>query len=201
MGLSMMAQAVGLFAVTNVDGILILSLFFAQGAGHRGATARTVVGQYLGFAAILTVSVIAACGSSLLPGSARRLLGVLPLALGLRAAWHVIREHRSRRTETSGAAEHGSPGTFEVAGVTFANGGDNVGAYVPVLAAAGTGVRMAYSAVFLVLVAVLCALGKLLATRPLFARTVGRWSHVLIPLVLMAIGLSLLTQAGLSSPP
>jgi cadmium resistance protein CadD (predicted permease) len=33
------AQAAGLFAVTNVDDIVILSLFFAQGAGQRGSAA------------------------------------------------------------------------------------------------------------------------------------------------------------------
>ena len=176
MGLGTVVQAVGLFAATNVDGLLILSLFFAQGASHRGTIARTVIGQYLGFAAILTVSLVAASGSGVLPGSVRPLLGLLPLALGLRAAWHVVREHRWARTETSDVTMHRGPGTFEVAGVTFANGGDNVSAYVPVLAAAGTGGRMAYSAVFLVLVAVLCAVGRLLAVRPLFARTVSRWA-------------------------
>ena len=40
--------AAGLFAVTNIDDIVVLSLFFAQGAGHRGSAARVVAGQYLG---------------------------------------------------------------------------------------------------------------------------------------------------------
>ncbi|CAM5721489.1 MULTISPECIES: hypothetical protein [Streptomyces] len=44
---------VGLFAVTNIDDILILSLFFAQGAGRHGSARRIVIGQYLGFSAIL----------------------------------------------------------------------------------------------------------------------------------------------------
>jgi cadmium resistance protein CadD (predicted permease) len=194
-GLGMVVQAVGLFAATNVDGLLILSLFFARGASHRGAIARTVLGQYLGFAAILAVSLAAASGSTALPGPVRPLLGLLPLTLGLHAAWQVVRERRTAGTATSDVTGHGGPGTFEVAGVAFANGGDNVSAYVPVLAAAGTGGRMAYSALFLVLVAVLCAVGILLAGRPLFARTVGRWGHVLLPLVLIAIGLTLLMHA------
>lgn len=194
-GPGMVVEAAALFAATNVDGLLVLSLFFTLGTGHRGATARTVIGQYLGFAAILAVSLAAASGSSVLPGSLRPLLGLLPLALGLRAAWHAVREHRSARSEAPDAAKHAGPGAFEVAGVTFANGGDNVSAYVPVLAAAGTGGRIAYSALFLVLVAVLCAVGRLLAARPLFARTVGRWGRVLLPLVLITIGLSLLAHA------
>jgi len=32
------AQAAGLFAVTNFDDIVVQSLFFAQGTGHHGAT-------------------------------------------------------------------------------------------------------------------------------------------------------------------
>jgi cadmium resistance protein CadD (predicted permease) len=50
------AQAAGLFAVTNFDDIVVLSLFFAQGAGWHGAARRVVAGQYLAFTAILAVS-------------------------------------------------------------------------------------------------------------------------------------------------
>ena len=80
-----------MFAVTNIDDILILALFFGQGAGHRGAAARVVLGQYLGFAAILVASVIGALGAGLLPRSAIPYLGLLPLVLGIRAAWRAWR--------------------------------------------------------------------------------------------------------------
>lgn len=51
--LSSVLQAIGLFLVTNIDDIIVLSLFFARGAGQRGTTARILIGQYLGFAGIL----------------------------------------------------------------------------------------------------------------------------------------------------
>jgi cadmium resistance protein CadD (predicted permease) len=38
-------QAVGLFAVTNIDDIFVLSLFFAQGVGQPGSATRVVLGQ------------------------------------------------------------------------------------------------------------------------------------------------------------
>ena len=190
----MVGEALGLFAVTNIDDLLMLSLFFAQGAGHHGATARTVAGQYLGFAAILAVSVLAACGISILPGPLRPLLGLIPLTLGLRAVWRLRRERGWRKSGhgPSKVAEQGAPGTLEVAGVTFANGGDNVAAYVPVLAVADGGDRMAYSAIFLVLVALLCAVGRFLATRTVVARILSRWGTLLVPFALIAIGLSIL---------
>lgn len=48
-------QAIGLFMATNIDDIIILSLFFARGAGQRGTTTRIALGQYLGFVGILSV--------------------------------------------------------------------------------------------------------------------------------------------------
>ncbi|WBO63252.1 cadmium resistance transporter [Streptomyces camelliae] len=68
-----------------------LSLFFAQGAGHQGTARRIVVGQYLGFAAILAVAVAGAFGVTFLPEAAIPYLGLLPLALGMKAAWRTGR--------------------------------------------------------------------------------------------------------------
>ncbi|MCT1445633.1 cadmium transporter, partial [Corynebacterium sanguinis] len=31
-------SAIGLFIATNIDDIIVLSLFFARGAGHKGTT-------------------------------------------------------------------------------------------------------------------------------------------------------------------
>ncbi|MFF2786640.1 cadmium resistance transporter [Streptomyces sp. NPDC058049] len=197
MDLGIIGQAAGLFAVTNIDDILILSLFFAQGAGHPGSTRRIVLGQYLGFAAILAVAVAAAFGATFLPESAVPYLGLLPLALGLKAAWQAWKDHRDGDgDEEAEQTREGGPSPLEVAAVTFANGGDNIGVYVPVFATAGIGGMTVYAAVFLVLVAVWCFAGKFFATRPVIAKALARWGHILLPLVLIAIGLLILVEGG-----
>ncbi|MFI8165402.1 cadmium resistance transporter [Streptomyces sp. NPDC085931] len=199
MDLGIIGQAAGLFAVTNIDDILILALFFAQGAGHPGCTRRIVLGQYLGFAAILAVAVAAAFGATFLPESAIPCLGLLPLALGLKAAWQAWKDHRDGDGDGDEEAEPtraGGPSPLEVAAVTFANGGDNIGVYVPVFATAGIGGMTVYATVFLVLVAVWCFAGRFFATRPVVAQALARWGHVLLPLVLIAIGLLILIEGG-----
>ncbi|MBK3563599.1 cadmium resistance transporter [Streptomyces sp. MBT62] len=197
MDLGIIGQAAGLFAVTNIDDILILALFFAQGAGHRGSTRRIVLGQYLGFAAILAVAVAAAFGATFLPESAIPYLGLLPLALGLKAAWQAWRNHRDGDGDEEEAQAEGSgPSPLEVAAVTFANGGDNIGVYVPVFATAGVGGMSVYAVVFLVLVAVWCFAGRFFATRPVIAKALSRWGHILLPLVLIGIGLLILVEGG-----
>ena len=39
--------AVGLFIATNIDDIIVLSLFFARGAGQAGTTLRILAGLFV----------------------------------------------------------------------------------------------------------------------------------------------------------
>jgi cadmium resistance protein CadD (predicted permease) len=192
----LLGQAVGMFAVTNIDDILILALFFGQAADQgRAGAMRIVVGQYLGFAAILAAAVVGAFGAGLLPESAIPYLGLLPLLLGLRAAWRAWRE-RGNDDDSDGPATVGGPGILQVAAVTLANGGDNIGVYVPVFAVAGPGGMAVYATVFLIGVGLWCAAGRYFATRPVIARALSRWGHVLLPVVLIGIGVLILIEGG-----
>jgi cadmium resistance protein CadD (predicted permease) len=191
------AEAAGLFAITNVDDIVLLSLFFGRSAGQQGAARRIVTGQYLGFTAILAITVAAAYGATFLPGSAIAYLGLLPLALGLWAAWQAWKHHRQGDSgEQQTENKQDDLKALHVAAVTFANGSDNIGVYLPVFAKAGAAGITVYAAVFLVLVGVWCAGGRFFATRSAIAGVIGRWGHILHPLVLIALGLFILIQGG-----
>ena len=87
-------RAVGVFAATNVDDLVIIALFVGRLAGVRGRTARVALGQYLGFGVILVGSLVAARGAALLPTTWLPYLGLVPLLLGLREAWELWRERR-----------------------------------------------------------------------------------------------------------
>jgi len=189
--MNVVGQAVGLFAVTNIDDLLVLALFFAQGAGIRGSARRVAAGQYVGFAGILVVAVAAGLGATFLPGRVVPYLGLLPIALGVKAA---VRAWRHRGEAEEPADKSGGPRVLEVAAVTFANGGDNIGVYVPVFATAGTGGMTVYVSVFLVLVGAWIAAGRYFATRPVIAAALGRWGHIVLPVVLIGIGLLILKQ-------
>ena len=197
MNAGIVAQAAGLFAITNVDDIMLLSLFFGRSAGQQGAARRIVTGQYLGFIAILAITVAAAYGATFLPESAIAYLGLLPLALGLWAAWQAWKHHRQGDGgEQQTGNKQDDLKALQVAAVTFANGSDNIGVYLPVFAKAGAAGITVYAAVFLVLVGVWCAGGRFFATRSAIASVIGRWGHILHPLVLIALGLFILIQGG-----
>ena len=191
--LTSILQAIGLFMVTNIDDIIVLSLFFARGAGRRGTTRKITAGQYLGFGGILIASVLVSLGAvTFLPESAIAYFGLIPLLLGLVAGWNLWRGNGDDDDEDRAADKTLSAWT--VAGVTFANGGDNIGVYVPVFVTIGPGAIVAYCVVFLILVAVLVLLAKFVATRRPIAEVLERWEHMLFPLVLIGLGVAILVE-------
>jgi cadmium resistance protein CadD (predicted permease) len=196
MSSGLIAEAAGLFAVTNLDDIVVLSLFFAQGAEEHGSARRVVAGQYLAFAGILAVAIGVAFGASFLPKEAIPYLGLIPITIGLRDAWKLWKNRQrgdgGAQTETT----QGGPTVRKVAVTTFGNGGDNIGVYVPVFDTVGTRATLVYAAVFLVLVGVWCVAGQFFASRPVIAKALSRWGHILLPAVLITIGLIILIQGG-----
>jgi len=190
--LATMIQAVGLFVATNIDDVIVLSLFFARGAGRAGTTRRIVVGQYLGFLGILGAALLTTWGASLaLPESAIPYFGLIPLLLGLRAAWEAWQGEDDDELD-----DRKKVAPLTVAAVTFANGGDNIGVYVPVFLSVSPASILTYCAVFLLFVAVLVAIAKFVATRPGIDESLEKSEHILFPLVLIILGVVILVQGG-----
>jgi len=189
-------QAIGLFVATNIDDIIVLSLFYARGAGQRGTTRKILLGQYLGFGGILLAAVVVSLGArSFLPEDALPYFGLIPLALGLYAAWRAWRNRGDDDDDEAKVADK-QVGILTVAAVTFANGGDNIGVYVPVFATASTTAIIAYCLVFLALVGLLVLAAKYVATRRPIAEVLERWEHILFPLVLIGLGIVILLEGG-----
>lgn len=193
------------FAATNIDDIVILMLFFAQ----RNASFRTrhiVIGQYVGFLALILASLPGFFGGMILPKPWIGLLGLLPIVIGLKqlisrevddepqvqavtSSQNVAKPSRSLQSLLSSLL---SPQTYSVAAVTFANGGDNIGIYIPLFASSNATRLLIILGIFLVLVAVWCAAAYSLAQHPLVARILTRYGEKLVPFVLIGLGIFIL---------
>lgn len=193
---SSILQAIGLFIATNIDDIVILSLFFGRGQGQPGTTRRILAGQYLGFLGILGAAVAAAFGAQvLLPETILPHFGLIPLGLGLWAAWQAWR-NRGQDDDDEAQLEGKRVSVWTVAAVTFANGGDNIGVYVPVFVSVSWSAVLAYCIVFLLLVAALVFLAKWISSRKPIAEALERWEHILFPAVLIGLGIVILVSGG-----
>ena len=194
--LSSIVQAVGLFIATNIDDIIILSLFFGRGQRQPGTTRRILLGQYLGFIGILGAAVLAALGAqALLSDAVLPYFGLIPLGLGLWAAWQAWR-NRGEDDDDAAPLEGKRVSVWTVAAVTFANGGDNIGVYVPVFVGVSWSSVVVYCIVFLLLVAVLVFLAKWITSRKPIAEALERWEDILFPAVLIGLGLIILISGG-----
>ena len=184
--LSTVAAAVAVFASTNVDDLLVLTvLFISSRRSGRPTRAQVVWGQYAGIGSLLAASAAVAAGLLLVPDPWTGLLGLLPVALGIRA---LLRLRRSDGDRGDGEGT-GGPGIVTggvgVAGVTIANGADNIAVYVPVLRTAGPADAAILLAVFAVLVAVWCAAAAWLGGHERVTRVVDRVGHWLVPVAPM----------------
>jgi cadmium resistance protein CadD (predicted permease) len=182
-----------LFAGTNVDDLVVLSLLSASSrAAGRPRRWEIWAGQYAGVALLAGLSVAAGRGLARLPAHWIWLLALIPLGLGvvnLAVAIGSLRSGQRPRPPSAG-------GPLGVTLLTVANGADNVAAYTPFFAATGAGQATVTLAVFAVGVAVWCLAGGLLTRHARVTAAVGRYGHWILPVALILIGLYVLHETN-----
>src|SRR5699024_9232343 len=106
---------------------------YSSGAtmSDQGATYRILIGQYLGLIGTLGAAVLAALSAqALLSERVLPYFGLIPIGLGLWAARQAWRNRGKEDDDAHKGSKRVSMWTVAV--VTFANGGDNIGVFVPV---------------------------------------------------------------------
>lgn len=197
---STLVQALVLFVATNIDHLALLTLWFVHGQNRPGTTARICAGQYVGFGVILAVTIVLSAISGLvIPQEYLRFLGLIPLALGIKAAIGEIRERLSAEEdddEDEGEAKLKGKKVRvgAVALVTMANGGDEVAAYLPVFALSTWWQIALFCAVFLALAGVLLALARFITGRMGLAEVLERFEAIIFPSVLILLGVLILAD-------
>lgn len=191
--LAILVRSAMAFTVTNLDDIVLLMLFFSQ-VGPALARRHIVVGQYLGFALLVMLSLPGFFGGLLLPRPWIGLLGVVPILIGLSQLLWVEAEAETESVGQISPVAVGqrcrglSPQATSIAAITLANGGDNVGIYIPMFASSsGLGLVITL-AVFFILVGAWCLVAYRLATLGAIAALLTGYGSKVVPFVLMVLG-------------
>ena len=196
-------QGITAFVATNLDDIVVLMVFFAQ-VNAKFRPWQIVAGQYLGFGVLLLLSLPGYFGGRLVPVHWIGLLGLVPLGIGLKMlfapndeaeeAVQVLESAASNRLQRLLAFV--PPQILQVGAITVANGGDNLGIYVPLFASKNLAGLLIILAVFLLMVGVWCYLAWRLVKQPMISKVLGEYGDRLIPWVLMALGCYILYESG-----
>lgn len=189
------AAAVGLFAATNIDDIMVLTVLFLASTRGNLTGWKVVTGQYLGFITLVAISVIAALGLTLVPDEWVGLLGLLPLGIGVYGLIRFIRK-RGDDADDDDESSIRAGGILGVAGITIANGADNISLYTPVFRNMPVLDTVITIAVFLLLVAVWCLVARAIGTNKQVIELLERIEHWLVPIIFVGLGLYILIESG-----
>lgn len=206
------------FASTNIDDIFILMLFFSQ--INNGMEKRyIIIGQYLGIILLITISIIGALGVSLIPSEYVGLLGLVPIYLGVKACIDHEKDHKNnvdidqRQIQNSedlelrkitNIKEEGilsfvmkfiNPSVVKVLGLTFANGADNIGIYIPLFSSMSLMDIFITVIVFMFSIALWCFIGMKLAEHSLIQRIIEKYKNIFIPIVFIGLGIFILIES------
>lgn len=208
------------FASTNIDDIFVLMLFFSQ-INNDMKIQHIVIGQYLGIAALTTVSIIGALGVSIIPHEYVGLLGLIPIYLGIKA--YVDHKKENKDNENTGQQENQNhennkleettdiqenhiltfiksfinPSIVKVVGVTLANGGDNIGIYIPIFTGMSLIGILVTLIIFMFLIAIWCFIGLKLAEHPFVQRNIEKDKNILVSIIFIGLGIFILMERGM----
>jgi cadmium resistance transport/sequestration family protein len=181
------------FVSTNLDDIFILTLFYGNRKFKGG---EIVAGQILGITTLIVISLIGSLVGLLIDQSYIGLLGVIPIFLGIKGILGLLKNDKGNDQDDNLYKDGRKSKVLTVAGVTIANGGDNIGIYVPLFATLTWTNKVTMAIIFLAMTFVWCFIAKYFATHSYVAKTVDKYGHIITPFVLILLGLFILYENG-----
>lgn len=192
----MVLTAIFAFIATNLDDMFILAALFS----HPDFRAiQVVLGQYLGFFILLSVSSLAYFTQFVVPATWISLLGVFPIAIGIR---NLILLKKNEKLEGNDLSKEdvnlkSNNSLFSVAMVTVANGGDNLGVYMPLFATMNPHSLIITAFTFLIMVGGWCFLGYKLVNNRIWGDEIRKYGHLILPFMMICIGVMIILKGWL----
>ncbi|MHC5735425.1 cadmium resistance transporter [Nostoc sp.] len=196
------------FIATNIDDIIILLIFFSQ-VNVNFRRRHILLGQYLGFSAIIIASLPGFFGGLVIQREWIGLLGLLPIGIGIH---HLVYKEEDTITVQTVSSDFNQPTstnpvlsfilsilhpqTYKVAAVTIANGGDNISIYIPLFAGHDLTSLGVILSIFFIMVGVWCAIAYFLSRQPTIANILSRYGNAVVPFVLIGLGLFIMYERG-----
>ena len=192
----LIAIGVAAFAATNIDDIFVLMMFFSSSYFMTFPVKQVVLGQYIGIGLLVAISALGSFISLAVPTYIIALLGIVPIVIGVKKLIVFRKKKESNSKQTVQDKKKDNLVFVAVAAVTFSNGGDNIGVYIPLFAKYNSVSQItALATIFMAMTAVWCIAAYYLVNHPLVASKIRRIGHIILPFVLIGLGIYILTDS------
>ena len=194
--ISLVAIGVAAFVATNIDDIFVLMIFFSSLAYP---VRQIVLGHYLGIGSLVAIGVLGSLIALVVPTYVIGLLGMVPIAIGIKKLIEIRKKDKFFTRQVVQHEKNKSYLSFlSVAAVTFSNGGDNIGVYIPLFLKYNTISEItALAAVFIAMTAVWSIAAYYFVNHPPIASRVRHTGNIILPFVLIGLGIYILTESFL----
>jgi cadmium resistance protein CadD (predicted permease) len=180
------------FAATNIDDLFLLTLFFGNKLYPPG---KIIAGQLMGISALIVISLAGSIIGYFIHPQYIGLMGLFPIYLGVTQLIGLFKNRHHDEPDLPSETKHRNA-ILAVALVTIANGGDNIGIYIPLFVTFMVWEKIITICIFLLMTILWCALSKYLANHPLLEKLIGRYSHIITPFVLILLGIFILYESN-----
>jgi cadmium resistance protein CadD (predicted permease) len=206
--ISTLIIGISVAVATTFDDNLYLTAFFGK-VNRSFRPKHIIIGEFLGFTTLVCASLPGFFGGLVIPSTWMGLLGLLPIAIGIS---NFISRNEEEETVQAVSVELTSPvksgyqkksllatirdpQTYRVSAVTVANGGNNIGIYVPLFASCNLPSLGVILCVCYFTVGTWCLLSYNLTRNPLMTPVLTRYGRKIFPFVLIYLGLSILIKS------
>jgi cadmium resistance protein CadD (predicted permease) len=186
---SLISLALVVFASTNIDDLFVLIGFFAD-KNYR--TLDVIIGQFAGIGALYGISAIAALISLVVPPPFIGLLGVVPIAIGIKKLFW---QKPTTGEPSIGIGRNGR--RLAVAAVTIGNGGDNIAVNTAFLATRKLFEMPVVAIVFALLTALWCIAAHWLVNHRVLGLPIRTHANRIAPFVLIGLGILIFIKTGM----
>lgn len=195
--LGLVTIGVAAFVATNIDDIFVLMMFFSS---LTFPVRQVVLGQFIGIGLLIAISALGSLISLVVPTYIIGLMGIIPIIIGIKNLVEIRKKNKlpSRQVVQNKKKNRSYFSFLSVAAVTFSNGGDNIGVYVPLFSKYNTVSQITtLTAVFIAMTAVWCISSYYFMNHPLVASKIRHIGNIILPFVLIGLGIYILTESFL----
>ncbi|MBN3944234.1 MAG: cadmium resistance transporter [Nostoc sp.] len=195
---------------TTFDDNIYLTAFFSE-VNRTFRPQHVVVGEIIGFTALVTVSFLGFLLGLAIPSTWIGLLGILPILIGLNNLFNLNKDNSDedksanlkRNSKFKGFDSRKrslwdiirDPQTYRVSAVTISNGGNNLGIYIPLFASSSIQNLAVIVPVCYFIVCCWLFMSYTLTHQPGIALVLSRYAGKIFPFVLMWLGFRILMDS------